>query len=438
MKNSKFFGSIYTRFLGAFLGAFLLSMIVPFLLMNLVKGTNIIGNVQKSLMNRAENLQKLLQESDLPLQEAVNLLATNDIKIEVLKSLEEVGIQLTPAEEDSVMSGGILSKAPTWKNSSLYAVFKNNEHWVYLYPDNHNSPISIFASLQLFLILIPVTMGTILIVLTTITVVRPIKKISNASKIVTNGDFSVRVVSAGSGELKELTENFNNMIQVLSSNEYLHKEFVSNISHEFNTPITSLKGYAKLLKRSNLTTEKRQEYADIIIFESDRLSKLSSDLLRLSELENVGFVEEIQQFSLDEQIRDAMLLLENEWVKKQLDIDLDMDEAEYTGDKPLMYQVWVNIISNAIKYSTMNGKLLITLKKDESEHIIIRIKDNGVGISKEDLDNIFLRFYQADKTRNSNGTGLGLSIAKKIVELHGGKISVESEVGMGSCFIIKL
>ena len=228
------------------------------------------------------------------------------------------------------------------------------------------------------------------------------------------------------------------MIQVLSSNEYLHKEFVSNISHEFNTPITSLKGYAKLLKRSNLTTEKRQEYADIIIFESDRLSKLSSDLLRLSELENVGFVEEIQQFSLDEQIRDAMLLLENEWVKKQLDIDLDMDEAEYTGDKPLMYQVWVNIISNAIKYSTMNGKLLITLKKDESEHIIIRIKDNGVGISKEDLDNIFLRFYQADKTRNSNGTGLGLSIAKKIVELHGVKISVESEVGMGSCFIIKL
>ena len=228
------------------------------------------------------------------------------------------------------------------------------------------------------------------------------------------------------------------MIQVLSSNEYLHKEFVSNISHEFNTPITSLKGYAKLLKRSNLTTEKRQEYADIIIFESDRLSKLSSDLLRLSELENVGFVEEIQQFSLDEQIRDAMLLLENEWVKKQLDIDLDMDEAEYTGDKPLMYQVWVNIISNAIKYSTMNGKLLITLKKDESEHIIIRIKDNGVGISKEDLDNIFLRFYQADKTRNSNGTGLGLSIAKKIIELHGGKISVESEIGKGSCFIIKL
>lgn len=438
MKKSKFFGSIYTRFLAAFLGAFLLSMIIPFILMNLVKGTNIIGSVQKSLMNRAENLQKLLQESDLPLQEASSLLATNDIKIEVLKSPEEAGIQLTSAEEDTVMSGGILSKVPTWKNRSLYAVFQYNEHWIYLYPDNHNSPISIFASLQLFFILIPVTMGTILIILTTITVVRPIKKISNASKVVSNGDFSVRIVSAGSGELKELTENFNNMIQVLSSNVYLHKEFVSNISHEFNTPITSLKGYAKLLKRSNLTEEKRQEYADIIIFESDRLSKLSSDLLRLSELENVGFAEKIQQFSLDEQIRDAILLLENEWVKKQLDIDLDMDEAEYTGDKPLMYQVWVNIISNAIKYSTMNGKLLITLKKDESEHIIIRIKDNGVGISKEDLDNIFLRFYKADKIRNSTGTGLGLSIAKKIIELHGGKINVESEMGKGSCFIIIL
>lgn len=226
------------------------------------------------------------------------------------------------------------------------------------------------------------------------------------------------------------------MVKKLSINEYLHKDFVSNVSHEFKTPITSLIGYAKLLKKTDITDNQRKEYTDIIISESERLSNLSSNLLKLSELGNKGIGLKKEEIQLDEQIRDAILLLQNLWEKKNLELDLNLECLDFVGDKELMYQVWINLISNAIKYSNENGKLTINLNK--SDMITVEIIDEGVGMTKDEEEKIFLRFYKADKSRNTTGTGLGLTIVKEIVELHGGTISVQSEVGKGSKFVVVL
>ncbi len=260
--------------------------------------------------------------------------------------------------------------------------------------------------------------------------VKPIKQISQASKIVANGNFDVHVRVSGSDEIAQLAHNFNTMAAALSKNEYLHKDFVSNVSHEFKTPLTSLGGYAKLLKKPNLSEAKRQECLDIIIAETARLSKMTSNLLRLSELDNEVLTSRKEFFSLDEQIRDVLVLLQNNWGEKNLEIDLDMDAIQFVGDKALLYQVWVNLIGNAINYSFPKGIIQIRLYKKQG--IYFELRDNGMGMTKESQERAFERFYKGDTSRNSSGTGLGLSICKKIIELHGGSISIQSEEGKGT------
>jgi signal transduction histidine kinase len=281
-----------------------------------------------------------------------------------------------------------------------------------------------------------IIVGTIMIFVITATILRPIRRLIDASKKVAGGDLTVELPIKGFDEITELNKNFNYMVKQLAANEYLHKDFVSNVSHEFKTPITSLKGYAKLLKDPNLTSQKRNEYADIIIWESDRLASLSSNLLRLSELESDVLSCKKESFSLDEQIRDAVLFLQNEWESKNIELDLQLDEITFVGDKSLIYQVWINLFSNAVKYTAKDGKIKVNLFKKEK--IVFEIIDNGIGISDDDLQNVFRKFYKADKSRNSKGTGLGLSIVKRIVELHKGTIYAESELGKGSKFTVIL
>jgi len=287
-----------------------------------------------------------------------------------------------------------------------------------------------------------ITISAISIFVAVKLLVKPIKYLTDASIKVAKGDFSERIVVKGSDEVAELAKNFNLMTESLSRNELLHKDFVSNVSHEFKTPLTSMKGYAKLLKKTDLSSEKREEYLDIMIAETDRLSLLSTSLLKLSELEYNVMLLHKKTFSLDEQIRDVMVLLQHQWEKLNLEIELQLEEVEITGDRDLMYQVWVNIVGNAIKYSNQNGKLSIRLKRASNgdstgELITVEIEDTGIGMTQEVISRIFERFYKADDSRNTSGTGLGLAISKRIVELHGAEIALTSQPGKGSCFIVK-
>lgn len=279
-----------------------------------------------------------------------------------------------------------------------------------------------------------IVIGIISILIATKLLIKPIKNITDGSKEVATGNFNIEIPENGNDEVTELTRNFNKMTKALMKNEYLHKDFVSNVSHEFKTPLTSLQGYAELIKKNDISDEKRDEYIDIIISESKKLSYLSSNLLKLSELENTSFPSKKDVIYLDDQIRDALVLLQNEWELKNIDISLQLDRVKFIGDKALLYQVWVNLISNAIKYSNQNGKISIALYENDSINVVI--SDNGIGMSAEDVDRVFERFYKADSSRNSIGTGLGLSIVKKIIEIHGGKISLQSKINEGSNFKI--
>lgn len=262
-----------------------------------------------------------------------------------------------------------------------------------------------------------------------------LKAMSKISK----GDFNVFVKEDEHDIHKDLAQGINEMAQKLGSMEELRQDFISNVSHEIQSPLTSISGFAALLKNDSLNLEKRKHYLNIIETESKRLSKLSDNLLKLSALENNSLPLTSQEFSLDKQLESVILMLEPQWKEKNIKMDISLDKLSITADQDLLSQVWVNLFHNAIKFTSENGRIGIKLMKD-NEWISCRISDSGVGIAKEDQLHIFERFFKADKARDRSlgGNGLGLALVKKIVELHSGSITVESELGEGTEFIVKL
>jgi signal transduction histidine kinase len=279
--------------------------------------------------------------------------------------------------------------------------------------------------------------GTIIILLVVRSIVKPIKQLSTASKEVAKGNFEIEVKIRSSDEIGQLTADFNLMTKELKNIDFLRKDFVSNVSHEFKTPITSIKGFAKLIRDGRLSDGQILEYSDIIVNESERLSLLSSKLLKLSELDSQMIREQPNSFSLDEQIRKAILILEVQWSQKEIEFDIELEEILITSDQHLLQEVWLNLIQNAIKFSNQKGIIKISLNKKENI-AAVTIADNGIGISDEDKERIFERFYKSDKSRSKDGNGLGLVIVKKIVELCNGKVYFESTQGIGTTFTVEL
>lgn len=285
--------------------------------------------------------------------------------------------------------------------------------------------------------LISSIVGTIIIFIVVRSIVKPIKRLSTASKEVAKGNFDIEVKIKSKDEMGELTADFNLMTKELKNIDFLRKDFVSNVSHEFKTPITSIRGFAKLIRDGKLADDQLSEYSEIIVDESERLSLLSSNLLKLSELDSKMIREQATVFSLDEQIRKTILILEVQWSKKEIEFDIDLEETTITGDEHLLQEVWLNLIQNAIKFSNQKGIIKISLYKNV-DMVKVEIVDNGIGIADEDKEHIFERFYKGDKSRSKEGNGLGLVIVKKIVELSNGKIYFESEMGKGTNFTVEL
>lgn len=265
----------------------------------------------------------------------------------------------------------------------------------------------------------------------------PIKQINEATKKVALGDYNIELETKREDEIGELTNNFNKMTRGLKSTENLQKEFINNVSHEIKTPVSSIEGFAKFLKDDNLTNEEREEYANIIIEEAQRLENLTGKILKLSKLNNQEMITNKQEILVSEQIRRAISLLEPKWSKKDIKINVSLEEKAFLGDEDLTFQVWVNLIDNAIKFSNDNSTIDIKLYEKNKE-INIEIKDHGIGIKEEQLEQIFDRFYQIDKSHSEEGSGLGLAIVKRILELSGGKIEVKSKENKGTTVIVKL
>ena len=266
---------------------------------------------------------------------------------------------------------------------------------------------------------------------------RPIRDLINATTELSKGNFNVRINLNSPDELRELSESFNKMAEELGSIEMLRTDFINNFSHEFKTPIVSLKGFAKLLKDDNLSVEERNEYLDIIISESTRLSTLATNVLNLSKIENQKIVTEMKSFDLTESVRRAILLLETNWIKKDLELDINLEEITYYANEELLNQVWLNLIDNAIKFTPEKGKIEINLVAF-NDSILLKVKDSGCGMTPEIKKHIFDKFYQGDISHVTQGNGLGLTIVEKIIKLHNGTIKVKSEVNKGSIFIVSL
>jgi signal transduction histidine kinase len=258
---------------------------------------------------------------------------------------------------------------------------------------------------------------------------------------ISKGDFSVfvQVNESMRTPFGELAESINKMAHELGSMEQLRQTFISDVSHEIQSPLTSISGFAALLRKEGATKEEVLHYAAIIETESRRLSKLSENLLKLSALEADIAPFEMKVFRLDKQIENVLLSMEPQWAGKNISPELALDKISANGNEDLLGQVWINLLHNAIKFTPERGVVRVTLTEDNGDLRCI-IADNGIGIPQEDQIHIFERFYKADKSRDRalGGNGLGLSLVKKIVELHGGHVSVESEPGGGAVFTVYL
>lgn len=255
-----------------------------------------------------------------------------------------------------------------------------------------------------------------------------LKKISDAVKEVSSGNLDISITAKGKDELAELAENFNLMTKGLQANEYLSREFVKNVSHEFKTPVSTIKGYAELLKNGNISDDERKEYSGIICEQAERLNNLSVKLLKISRLDSDAPVATDEKVRADEQIRQVILSLQHQWKQKNLDPEVDLERVCITSNGDLCYLIWQNIISNAVKYSESDSKICIKLCIQNGD-LLFSVSNKGESLKgKEDL--IFEPFYTTDRSGAEKGTGLGLPLVKKTVNRLGGKIGVSVRDGL--------
>lgn len=269
--------------------------------------------------------------------------------------------------------------------------------------------------------------------------VSPIKKLTIATKRIADGDFSVKLNIKQKDELGTLARSFEEMTHDLQQLEQLRREFVSNVSHEIQSPLTSISGYAMALKQENIEVHNRIRYLDIIINEANRMSKMSASLLKLSLLESQSQQLTLSTLSLDEQIRRVIVAIQPQWSARNITFELELKAIMLTGDHDQLNQVWTNILGNSIKFSKDGGVITVSITQD-NKNVTVTISDTGIGISPEDQKRIFERFFKADRShsRKYEGSGMGLAIVKQIVSLHQGDIRLESEPGRGTTFIVTL
>lgn len=269
-------------------------------------------------------------------------------------------------------------------------------------------------------------------------ILQPIAELRKSMNQVAQGDFSIQMNQIYAvDEVKDLYADFNIMVKELGSTETLRSDFVSNVSHEFKTPITIIQGYVQLLQDSELTMAERTEFYQRILEGTQQLATLSDNILKLTKLETQNSEIERKPFRLDEQIREVILFLQPKWEKRNLGLDIELPKAVYDGNEEFLYQVWLNIIDNAIKYNKENGAISVKLREEDAA-FFIEVFDEGVGMTAEESEKSFDKFYQADRSRKTEGNGLGLSLSQKIIELHQGSIHVNSKLAIGTVFIIEL
>lgn len=274
-----------------------------------------------------------------------------------------------------------------------------------------------------------------------LTVDIPVKRIAEAAEKVMRGDLSVRIKKPGFtswNKIDEIIDSFNSLVEELSSVETLRTDFVANVSHEMKTPLAVMQNYAGLLSSADLPEDKRIEYATAMSEACRRLSAMMTNMLKLNRLENQQIYPKAEEYDLSEQICECLLGFETVWERRGIEIDTDIEEdVRVRADAELLSLVWNNLLSNAFKFTDDGGRVRVTLKSD-GDFAVVSVEDNGCGMSREIGEHIFEKFYQGDGSRATQGNGLGLALVKRVIDITDGEISVNSVLGEGSEFTVRI
>ena len=265
----------------------------------------------------------------------------------------------------------------------------------------------------------------------------PIAKLRSAMREVADGDFKVEAkCESRIQDVQDIYDSFNSMVRELSTTETLQTDFISDVSHEFKTPINAIEGYASLLE-GEPSPEEQRAYVEKILFNTRRLSALTGNILLLSKLSNQPILPQKTQFRLDEQIRQAIVALEQKWSEKELGFEVELAETPFFGYESLLPHVWTNLIGNAVKFSPKGGEIRIKMMRTEGA-AVFTIEDDGPGIVPGDEEHIFTKFYQSESSHGMEGNGLGLALVRQIVEMSGGSVDVQNLEAGGCRFTVRL
>lgn len=265
----------------------------------------------------------------------------------------------------------------------------------------------------------------------------PIAKLRSAMREVADGDFKVEAkCESRIQDVQDIYDSFNSMVRELSTTETLQTDFISDVSHEFKTPINAIEGYASLLE-GEPSPEEQRAYVEKILFNTRRLSALTGNILLLSKLSNQSILPQKTQFRLDEQIRQAIVALEQKWSEKELGFEVELAETPFFGYESLLPHVWTNLIGNAVKFSPKGGEIRIKMMRTEGA-VVFTIEDDGPGIVPGDEEHIFTKFYQSESSHGMEGNGLGLALVRQIVEMSGGSVGVQNLEAGGCRFTVRL
>ncbi|WP_248929844.1 sensor histidine kinase [Paenibacillus hamazuiensis] len=308
---------------------------------------------------------------------------------------------------------------------------------VVIHPES--SDVDLILTLMGAFILIALTIGSFKFVLFTRIVVKPLRALTAATRKVAKGDYNIVLQTKSKDELGVLSEQFQQMAHEISQVERMRQEFVSNVSHEIQTPLASISGFVSILQTDGLDEAEQLRCLNIIRQESMRLSRLSENMLRLATIDSSHYPFHPSLVRLDRQLRRVVVSAEPQWAAKRLNIRLELPKTAIYADEDLLSQVWLNIFGNSIKFTPEGGEISIELQPGNGEIRVI-FRDTGIGISEEDRRRVFERFYMADKSRNreAGGSGLGLAIVKRVVELHNGSVEIDSAVGKGTAVTVFL
>ncbi|WCM59067.1 sensor histidine kinase [Paenibacillus polymyxa] len=445
--------SLYTRVVLTFLVSVLAGTIIAFFVTFWVFKEKLNENLQTTLFNFGQDIVRVYET--IPLREAdLFVSGMKQLDSYYIRIFDETGqfqsygtlngqkpVTVTMDQVRKVLGGEVVQVNPSSVSMNLLGLrLKTEMGMKAMFVEPLMYPSASFAQKWLFTFLTySLVTGSLLILVASIFLVRPIKKLTKATRRIAVGDFNVKLNIKQKGELGTLARSFEEMMHDLQQLEQMRREFVTNVSHEVQSPLTSISGYAIALKQVDIADNERSRYLDIIIAEADRMSKMSDSLLKLSLLESQSQQMRLVTFSLDEQIRRVIVAIQPQWSARNIRFELNLKTVRLLADQDQLNQVWTNILGNSIKFSKDGGVINVSIKQD-IKSVTVRISDTGIGISLEDQKRIFERFFKADRShsRKYGGSGMGLAIVKQIVSLHQGDIRVESEPGQGTTVIVTL